>query len=435
LPPFPDVQALAASGTNLFAGIFGRGVFHSNNDGRSWRAVNTGLTNPDVLALAVSGTSLFAGTFGGVFRSNNNGESWTAVNTGLSGPAVRAFAVRGTDLFAVTQNGVFRSNNNGGNWTAVNEGLPNLDVSTLAASGTNLFAGTFRQGVFLSTNGGESWLAVTAGLHNLRILALAASGPNLFAGTDGSGVFISDLPASAVASVSAASFSGTELASEAIVAAFGAGLATSTATAASIPLPTTLAGTTVTVADSAGVERPAPLFFVSPAQVNYLLPPGTAPGPARVTITSGAGKVSIGTARIAAVAPGLFAANANGQGVAAAVVYRLRADGAESFEPVARFDAAQNRFVAAPIDLGPESDQVFLVLFGSGIRFRSSLSAVTARVGGADMQTLYAGAQGGFAGLDQVNVRLARSLAGRGEVDVSLTVDGKPANTVIAQIR
>jgi uncharacterized protein (TIGR03437 family) len=45
-------------------------------------------------------------------------------------------------------------------------------------------------------------------------------------------------------------------------------------------------------------------------------------------------------------------------------------------------------------------------------------------------EVLYAGAQGAFAGLDQVNVRLSRNLAGRGLVDVLLTVDGKMANTV-----
>jgi len=47
-----------------------------------------------------------------------------------------------------------------------------------------------------------------------------------------------------------------------------------------------------------------------------------------------------------------------------------------------------------------------------------------------DLPVLYAGAQGTLAGLDQVNAQLPQSLAGRGEVDVMLTVDGKPANTV-----
>jgi len=238
-----------------------------------------------------------------------------------------------------------------------------------------------------------------------------------------------------VACVSAASYSASEIATEAIVAAFGSSLATATHAASANPLPTTLAGTTVRVKDSIGAERLAPLFLVSPAQINFQVPPGTASGTAIVTVTSGDGSVSSGTTQIAAIAPGLFAANANGQGVAAAVVLRVKADGAQNFEPVTRFDPAQNRFVAVPIDLGPPTDQVFLILYGTGIRYRSSMSAVTSKIGGVDAQVLYAGAQGGFVGLDQVNLRVPRSLIGRGEVDITLTIDGKVANTVKAGIK
>jgi uncharacterized protein (TIGR03437 family) len=138
---------------------------------------------------------------------------------------------------------------------------------------------------------------------------------------------------------------------------------------------------------------------------------------------------------IAPVAPGLFAANASGRDVAAAVVLRVKAGGSQQYEPVAQFDAAQNKFVAVPIDLGPETDQVFLVLFGTGIKFRSSLSAVTCQIGGTSSEVLYAGEAPGFVGLDQVNVRLLRSLIGRGEVDVVLVVDSQMANTVRIDIK
>ncbi|MCI0391728.1 MAG: hypothetical protein MOB07_23540, partial [Acidobacteria bacterium] len=228
-------------------------------------------------------------------------------------------------------------------------------------------------------------------------------------------------------SVSAASFSGAALAAEAIVASFGSNLATAMQVATTTPLPTTLSGTTVKARDSASVEQLAPLFFVSPTQVNYQIPAGTANGAATITITSGDGSVSTGTTLISTVAPGLFTANASGQGVAAALALRIKADGSQSYEPVAQFDSAQSRFVAAPIDLGAEGDQVFLILFATGVRYRSALSAVTARIGGVDAQVIFAGAQGGFVGLDQVNVRLPRSLIGRGLVDVALTVDGQMA--------
>ena len=238
-----------------------------------------------------------------------------------------------------------------------------------------------------------------------------------------------------VTSASAATFVGGEVAQESIVAAFGANFAMAAVSATTTPVPTTLGGTRVVVRDSAGGQRLAPLFFVSPGQLNFQVPPGTATGAATVTVTAGDGSVSTGALQVAAVAPGLFAANADGRGVAAATVVRVKADGAQSFEPVASFDLAQNKYVAVPIDLGPEGEQVFLSLFGTGIRGRSADSAVTARIGGVDAPVAFVGAQPSFAGLDQVNLRLPRSLAGRGEVEINLMVDGKAANVVTVAIK
>lgn len=236
--------------------------------------------------------------------------------------------------------------------------------------------------------------------------------------------------------VSAASFRA-PVAAEAIVSAFGAFLATSTTVASTTPLPTSLAGTRVFIKDAAGTERAAPLFFVSPGQVNFQVPPGTTNGAATVTITSGDGSVSTGTVTIAAVAPGLFAANADGQGVAAAVALRVRADGSSLYEPIARYDATLNppRFVSVPLDLGPSADTMFLILYGTGIRHRGSLAAVTASIGGTAAQVDYAGPAPDFVGLDQLNVRLPRSLIGRGEIDIALTLDGVTANTVRVNIK
>jgi uncharacterized protein (TIGR03437 family) len=238
-----------------------------------------------------------------------------------------------------------------------------------------------------------------------------------------------------VTNVHAASYDGSTLAADAIVSAFGSNLATATLAASSLPLPTTLGGTQVSVRDSGGVTRLAPLFFVSPTQVNYLMPQGLALGPATVTIQSGDGATSAGAVRLEQTAPGLFSADASGKGAAAAIALRIKADGTQQYEAVAAFDAAQNKYVLIPIDLGAETDQVFLLLFGGGIRHRASLSAVRFKIGGLDTEAVYAGEQSGFAGLDQVNARLSRSLIGRGEVDVTVTVDGKTSNIVRVSIR
>ena len=238
-----------------------------------------------------------------------------------------------------------------------------------------------------------------------------------------------------VAAVSSASYQGGGASAEEIVALFGSNLATGIAIADSVPLPTALLGSTVSVRDNTGTERQAPLFFVSSGQINALIPPDTAIGSAELVVTSGDGKVSAAAITISAVIPSLFTANADGQGVPAAAALRVKADGSSSYDPVSRFDATLNRAVSVPIDLGAASDQVFLVLNGTGIRGRSALSAVSATIGGVVAPVEYAGPQGVFVGLDQLNIGIPRTLIGRGEVDLILTVDGKAANTVRVNIK
>ncbi len=234
-----------------------------------------------------------------------------------------------------------------------------------------------------------------------------------------------------VTSASAASFSQTAgLAAEEIAVAFGLNLANSSASASTLPLPVQLAGVTARVRDNLGVERLAPLFFVSPEQINFLVPSGVANGLATVTVTNASGDVSTGTVAISNVAPSLFSANASGMGVVSALVFRRTANGQESYEPVARFDPATNSFVSVPIDLGPQGDQVFLIAFGTGFRGHSGLTNVSATIGGGASPVFFAGPVSGYLGLDQTNILLDRSLAGKGEVDLILTVDGKAANMV-----
>lgn len=237
------------------------------------------------------------------------------------------------------------------------------------------------------------------------------------------------------APVSAASFNGAQLAPESIIALFGSGLAADTQAATTLPLPTTLQGSSVKVTDRLGVERLAPLFFVSPNQINLLIPPGTATGAARLTVTPKDGPMISAVVQIEAAAPALFTATASGQGLAAAIALRIKQDGTQLFERVADFDVAQQRFVAVPIDLGAATDQTYLLLFGTGLRGRSNLDAVQIRIGGLAIAPQSVGAQGDLVGLDQINLPLPRSLAGRGEVTIEMTVDGLIANPVTVSIR
>jgi uncharacterized protein (TIGR03437 family) len=118
--------------------------------------------------------------------------------------------------------------------------------------------------------------------------------------------------------------------------------------------------------------------------------------------------------------------------VAAAMIRR---SGSSQEEPVAAKDSEQGQYAAIPIDLGFGSERVILALFGTGIRFRTSLTSVLVTIGGVYAQVISAEPHPNAVGVDQVEVVVPRTLAGRGEVEVLLTVDGQIANPVFINIK
>src|SRR5690606_10877562 len=102
-----------------------------------------------------------------------------------------------------------------------------------------------------------------------------------------------------LATTSAAGFSPTAPVSPASIAsAFGRGLATVTQSADTTPLPAQIGGTRVVVRDAAGFDRTAALYFVSPGQINFEVPPGTAPGVGQITVMINNATVARGTVRV-----------------------------------------------------------------------------------------------------------------------------------------
>lgn len=316
---------------------------------------------------------------------------------------------------------------------------------------------------FITGPDGNFWFLANAGAETNRLGRAALNGAvtqyetggvtlftDLTAGPDGN-IWLIDPPRNVVSKLTpdrpadvvvtrAASFVSGAVAPDSIVSLFGSSLAAATESATALPLPTTLAGVSVQVRDGQGAERTAPLLFVSPSQINLLIPAGTATGNATISVIGTGGQaIATGAMIIDAIAPGLFSAAATGRGPAAALVLRVKADGSQSYEPVAQFDPAQNKFITIPIDLGPDlgaaSDQVFLVLFGSGLRGNGDLGAVSAQASGSVLPVVYTGAQGSLAGLDQINLRLPRTLTVRGEQEVILTVAGRAANRIRINVK
>jgi uncharacterized protein (TIGR03437 family) len=251
----------------------------------------------------------------------------------------------------------------------------------------------------------------------LAVLLLGASAP-----------YAQTIPGS-ISVVSGASYAAGRLAPDSVGSIFGDDLAREVIAAPTAALPTQIASVSVQIVDSAGAARPAGLYFVSPQQVNFLVPSLTKTGTATVILTAWNGKLYQASVQIRPTAPGLFTANANGQGVAAATYDRYGIDGFIASRLVATWDTPTQLWYATPVVLGPASEQTFLTLYGTGIRHRStSPSSVAVQVGGVNCTVTYAGDQTVYPGLDQVNVLLPLSLNGKGTVTVQLTVDGQDAN-------
>ena len=233
--------------------------------------------------------------------------------------------------------------------------------------------------------------------------------------------------------VHAGSFVAKALAPDEFATIQGVDLAGSAETAAGAAWPMTLANRTVTIVDSSGATLPVPLDYVSPQQINFLVPAQAEPGPATITVSDTVGGARSAYVWIDPVSPGLFTANSNGAGVPAALATRYTATGAMIQEPVFQCDSAACTTVA--LDLGAAGDQVILQLFGTGLCHARGTSKVSATIGGQDAPVLYSGSQATYAGLDQVNVTIPRSLAGAGPTAVVVMVDGLVTNTVTIEIK
>ncbi len=222
-----------------------------------------------------------------------------------------------------------------------------------------------------------------------------------------------------VASVSAASY-WDALSAKQVVAAFGTNFVGSPVSAATLPLQTSLGGVTVRIKDTAGVERLAPLYFVSPNQINYEMPDGTVNGLASVTASSD-GRVWSGIIRIGPTAPSIFTVSQNGSGAAAAQ------------------DAIT--FSGPPFSAKQSNGQPNIItLYGTGLGpdatdLTANVSAsVQATFDNRPATVLYAGSAPGFPGVNQFNIALPDGVA-PGTHTIVIVRNGIVSNAVTIDIK
>ncbi len=224
--------------------------------------------------------------------------------------------------------------------------------------------------------------------------------------------------------LSAANPSATAIAPGSLATANGQNLASTTVTPAS-PFPTTSGGPSVSIVDAAGITTAAPLLYVSPAQITFLVPATVAPGTAQIAVTNGTLTQTANNVQVSTVAPGVL--TLNGAGLAAAEVVQVSASGQTPQQVYSTNSAGAP--IASPIAVGSGANSTYLVLFGTGIA-KAGTALTTATINGVNATVTYAGPAGADSGLDQVNILLPASLSGKGNVNVQLAVEGIPADPV-----
>jgi len=182
----------------------------------------------------------------------------------------------------------------------------------------------------------------------------------------------------------------------------------------------------VAVRDSTGTSRSAEVFYVSPLQVGYRIPTATATGFATATIMA-AGASTSGALNIVSAYPNAFQLSTDG--LAQAYITRARG-GFETAESAAQL--RDGAYVMTPIDLGPAGDEVYLVLYVTGL---GSATTITATIAGVDAPFAFAGAEGVYPGIEIVKMRIPRELSGAGKVNVVVTADGKSSTPVYVGIK
>jgi uncharacterized protein (TIGR03437 family) len=383
-PHNSNVLYLPASGV-CAPGVTNCGLFHSADGGTTWDTVNIPGSFYNVAFDSKSGAIYAAGVnkTGQVVKSADGGKTWTTFTTGLPGYGVKIYL--------------------------------DPNVSSTLYAGLASGGGSHPGGVWVSTNSGAAW----------KLSPVAPAPDDVVPSMGVASGTPPPTPAVPVLSIlSAASLHAGNLAPASLATVLGSGLASATATPDSDPV-TTLGGTMVSIVDSAGTNWPAPLLYVSSTKINCLIPDGVALGTATVTIAPSSGPPQSAQVQIANVAPGLF--TLNDSGLVMATVLRMSGD-QQTYEDVYQMDDS-GAIIARPIDMGPDTDQLSLIISGTGFR-AAGTGQTSVSINGVDAPVSSAGAQGTLVGVDQATVMIPRSLVGAGSVDLVLTAAGQTANPV-----
>jgi len=423
----------------------------STNGGTNW--TNATLAIADVIsAIGVISSDgarvIFGDSAGNVFCSANAKSPapiWTSCGASIHGGPIASIiadpAASGAAYLTETGYGhdhIFHTSDGGNTWAHLQGDLPDVPVSAIVADQATgfLYAGT-DVGVFMSANNGGHWQPLGNGLPNTAITGLQFyTGARLLrAASHGRSMWDITLPVQQPALapngiVSSATFR--VVAPGSIAAAFGTAMADGTEIASTLPLPSTLAGASLSLNGSN-----APVFFASPGQMNFQVPWETLNGPATATLTVGA-QTSTTQTFISQYAPGIYTLSADGQGQGV-IVNSLTGAWAAPENGIAGVTAApvsSGDFITIYCTgLGPVTNTPATGAPAAASPLSATLQPVAVSIGGIEVQAEFSGLAPGLVGLYQVNVGVPAGVAPSDSVPVTLTAAGINSNSVTIAVR
>jgi uncharacterized protein (TIGR03437 family) len=199
--------------------------------------------------------------------------------------------------------------------------------------------------------------------------------------------------------VNAASLDGTQVARGSLSIVFGTELSNTTSTPS--PFPYIQDGVSVKVGRIA-----ARISFISPTQINFVLPQGIGNGDTVTFSVNNNGVQSGGTVKVIDAAPGIFTNSGDGTGAPVARCLSKLPDGSDIY-----YDP--------PCIVS--NDNMNSILFGFGTGWRNAAGGIQLKINDRTLDPVYGGPEGGNGGLrDQFNLIIPSDLAGVTNADLSV---------------
>jgi hypothetical protein len=175
-----QISGFAVNNSNhWFIADRNKGFYRSNDQGASWTAINSGVTNTFAWSIDVNPAtgdligSTYSGASGTVpvkfYRSSNEGASWTAISTVALSSATALTGCAFPSNGNIVCGGFWAPTPSSGAWVSTNGGQSATSVSTSTNMGTSVYSlatnplggdlwlGTEQMGVFHSADNGLTW--------------------------------------------------------------------------------------------------------------------------------------------------------------------------------------------------------------------------------------------------------------------------------------